>query len=260
MGNAITVSYMCHLTNAKNSKNYENFGFFHQQLSIIVMFSPSYNGMCQMLKDCEEFAEEHGLKWNPNKSKMMAFGDRDQKNFNLCNKSLELVNSFKYLGFQLTKKKDLLCDNDQLISESRRLYKLTNMMMASKMHRLSYDVKISLIKTFGNISFMECYDNYSNQAFRKITGAHRYMIMRLLKFRNLQNEFNLQDNTWMGDRFDISRTNLFDVRSRWIFSPNNLSSMSEKIRHRQFKYANSLLNGNDLMIHIYGQMKFKLPP
>ena len=121
-------------------------------------------------------------------------------------------------------------------------------------------VKISLIKTFGNISFMECFNDYSNQAFRKVTGAHRYMVMRLLKFRNLQNEFNLPDGSWMGEKYDSCRANLFDVRSRWLFSPNNLSSMSEKIRHRQYKYANSLANGNDLMVQIHGQMRFKLPP
>ena len=208
----------------------------------LVMFTPSVNGMSQMLKDCEDFAIENGLKWNPIKSKVMSFGVRSPKIFILCNESIEFVDSFKYLGFQLTKKKDLVCDNDQLFGEARRIYKYTNIMMAAKMNKLSYDVKISLIKTFGNISFMECFNDYSNQAFRKVTGAHRYMVMRLLKFRNLQNEFNLPDGSWMGEKYDSCRANLFDVRSRWLFSPNNLSSMSEKIRHRQYKYANSLAN------------------
>ena len=46
-------------------------------------------------------------------------------------------------------------------------------------------VKILLIQIFRTISIMECFNNYSEKAFRKVTGAHRYRITLLLKFRNL---------------------------------------------------------------------------
>ena len=75
----------------------------------LLLLSPSLDGLQEMLKVCEEYAESHNLKFSTNvnpqksKTKCMAFlhKDRELRGLTLCNNTLPWVNSGKHLGMRI---------------------------------------------------------------------------------------------------------------------------------------------------------------
>ena len=68
----------------------------------LVLLSPSLTGLKKLISICEEFGNDHSIKFNGDKSKCMLFSNRgnNYRNFtvSLNNVILENVDSFKHLG------------------------------------------------------------------------------------------------------------------------------------------------------------------
>jgi len=66
----------------------------------IVLLSPSCFGLQKLLNICEQFASNWDIKFNPDKSQLIMFGDKNQYSSKLylnCS-LLQWVEKVKYLG------------------------------------------------------------------------------------------------------------------------------------------------------------------
>ena len=90
----------------------------------LYLMSPSLDGLQDMLKVCEKYAENHNLKFstdeNPNKSKTKCmaylYKERELPNMLLCGNKLPWVNNGKHLGMRIDAKKDNLLTKDTGVS------------------------------------------------------------------------------------------------------------------------------------------------
>ncbi|CAK1589920.1 unnamed protein product [Parnassius mnemosyne] len=101
----------------------------------MVLLSPSICGMRKLLAICEDYADQHGLKYNADKSELLVFRGRNKSPtyippVKLNGLLLQRVAQFKYLGHIVTE--DLKDDLD--IERERRA--------------LAVRVKITLFKAF----------------------------------------------------------------------------------------------------------------
>ena len=75
----------------------------------IVLLSPTRYGMKQILRLCEEFGVEYGLKFNPDKCESVTYSNTNNLNdklmFELNGKSIKFVENVKHLGHDLISKK-----------------------------------------------------------------------------------------------------------------------------------------------------------
>ena len=91
-----------------------------------ICIAPSLNALQDMLRTCQEFAEEHNLKFstdiNPTKckTKTMAFlkTQRPLPNLKLCGNNLPWTDSCKHLGTTITNKVDG-CEEDMKVKNAR---------------------------------------------------------------------------------------------------------------------------------------------
>ena len=94
----------------------------------LYLMSPSMDGLQEMLKVCEAYADTHNLKFstnaNPSKSKTKCmaymFKERDLREMVLCGNKLPWVDKGKHLGMRIDAKKDNLLTKD--IMEKRARY------------------------------------------------------------------------------------------------------------------------------------------
>lgn len=154
----------------------------------MVLLSASTCGLAKLVNICERYANEHGLKYNVNKSECMVFQARGScpvssiPPIKLYGAPVKRVNEFKYLGHFLTS--DLKDDVD--IERERRALSVRANMIARRFARCSKEVKTTLFKAYCS-SFYTCslwvnhtQKQYSalrvqyNNAFRMLMGLPRF--------------------------------------------------------------------------------------
>ncbi|CAK1582534.1 unnamed protein product [Parnassius mnemosyne] len=154
----------------------------------MVLLSPTVKATRELLKICEKYALNHGLRYNCNKSEFMVFravGCKSPENvpaIKLNGIELKRVAKFKYLGHFVT---DDLNDNVDIERERRALAVRCNM-LARRFARCSEQVKITLFKAYCQV-FYTCslWSNYSqrtvdtlrvqyNNGFRILLGLPRF--------------------------------------------------------------------------------------
>jgi hypothetical protein len=73
----------------------------------IILITENLNKMKKALKICEDFGETNEIKWNPSKTQIICFNKKKNtklEKIELCGKSVEWVNSIKYLGITMNDK------------------------------------------------------------------------------------------------------------------------------------------------------------
>ncbi|XP_061718862.1 uncharacterized protein LOC133526321 [Cydia pomonella] len=153
----------------------------------MVLLSASVCGIRRMLKICEAYATDHGLKYNGSKSQYMVF-ETDRKNtielpsIYLNDALLERVDSFKYLGHIVAV--DLRDDMD--LERERRALSVRANMIARRFAGCSIEVKATLFRAFCTSLYTCClWAQYTqraygalrvqyNNAFRVLMGLPRF--------------------------------------------------------------------------------------
>ena len=74
------------------------------------LFATSPNALQSMINDLVNYCDTWGLKINTQQTKVMLFekGRPSRHDFYIYNTAIEVVNSFKYLGINLFKKRQLV--------------------------------------------------------------------------------------------------------------------------------------------------------
>lgn len=153
----------------------------------MVLLSASICGLRRLLNVCEEYARDHGLRYNVAKSQYMVFGisavsPQNVPSVRLNGAPLERVNKFKYLGHILTPD---LNDNEDVERERRALSIRANM-IARRFARCSRGVKVTLFRAYCTSLYTcslwarytkKCYSDLRvlyNNAFRIVVGLPRF--------------------------------------------------------------------------------------
>lgn len=130
----------------------------------MVLLSPSVNGLRKLISVCENYAAQHQLTYNVNKTQVMIFkhgkGPDCVLPITLCGTELQIVNKFKYLGHILTEN---LNDDDDLERQRRSIACRSNM-LARRFRHCSKQVKITLFKSY-------CQSLYTSHLWYKYTKS-----------------------------------------------------------------------------------------
>ncbi|KAJ0171844.1 hypothetical protein K1T71_012607, partial [Dendrolimus kikuchii] len=118
----------------------------------MVLLGPSISAVRTLLSICENYAEEHGLKYNSKKSEILVFKTQKTQKRSpthvppvfLNGVALKMVDRFKYLGHIVTS--DLRDDED--IERERRALAVRGNMLARRFARSTVEVKTTLFKAY----------------------------------------------------------------------------------------------------------------
>lgn len=114
----------------------------------MVLLSPSISAMRDMLAVCEEYAAQHNMAYNPDKSVCMMFRSTNTPAFippvRLNGRDLEFVEEVKYLGHVITADLDDRLD----IARQRRAILVRANMLARRFARCSPEVKRQLFLSY----------------------------------------------------------------------------------------------------------------
>jgi exonuclease III len=118
----------------------------------IVIITPSWKGMQQLLDILSEHATLIDMAVNTKKTQCMIFAPKDRSKsvskcfpvFNVCNASIQFVDRFKYLGHIIANSN---MDDDDIQREINNLYVRTNILL-HKFTKCSVRVKLTLFKSY----------------------------------------------------------------------------------------------------------------
>ena len=115
----------------------------------IVLVSPAIPGLRKLIAECELFAHERDINFNPSKSKAISFYSNsivklEPPTLTLCGLKLDFVDSFRYLGVNLCSN---LSDSEDIIMKLRSLYATGNSLIRN-FGQCSIDVKRQLFISY----------------------------------------------------------------------------------------------------------------
>ena len=116
----------------------------------IVVFAPSAIGLKKLLHACNDYADEHDIKFNTSKSAVMIFRPKQgmkvnyQPEFFLNGSQLSITDSIKYLGHYFSND---LTDTKDIKRQCAKLYIQGNTIIR-KFYMCTVDVKLTLFRCF----------------------------------------------------------------------------------------------------------------
>jgi hypothetical protein len=171
------------LTNCKKGCNIN--GMFVNHIMYAddsVLIAPSPNALQTLIYKCENFANDNGIIFNANKSKLMSIKPKKLKNLRipcifLDNTPLEMVENIKYLGVFLTSDFD---DNADIQREMKAIYARGNMIIKN-FKSCSVDVKTLLFKTYcTGLYATQLWSNFNKSTIDKIQVAYNTIFRYLM--------------------------------------------------------------------------------
>lgn len=208
----------------------------------MVLLSPSINGLRRLISVCEQYAKEHGLIYNVNKSEMMVFkagrGPLKVPPLYLNNTPVKRVERFKYLGHILN---EHLTDDDDIERERRALAVRCNM-LARRFAKCDVNVKNILFKTYCQ-NFYTCHlwTNFSRKAHSTIRVQYNDAYRILMKLPRYNSASNMFASAGVNDFFAIIRSRIASFWLRIRSSGNTiLNTLSEYLNCPIFKYWTSV--------------------
>ena len=141
----------------------------------VILLAPTRKSMQLLLDKCEQFGEEFGLSYNPDKCETVVFGKCLNVRLKLCDKNLKMVRKVKHLGHTLSNTRYMF-DIKPLISDMKTR---TNVIL-SQFRFLSADSRIKIFNT-NCTSFYGCnLTNLQMNDMKDLDRAWRVCSRRIL--------------------------------------------------------------------------------
>ena len=173
----------------------------------LYLLAPCIDGLQEMLKVCEKYANEHNLKFStdPNpiksKTKCMAYllKERELPNLRLCGNKLPWVKSGKHLGMRIDAIKDSIITKDTM--EKRARYIQSNNELVQEFGYTSSDTKAAINRIYNSHAYgAVLWDLYGKEAnmffnswstsvrmmYRLDRKTHRYLIEPVSKMQHIK--------------------------------------------------------------------------
>ena len=147
----------------------------------IVLLSPTRSAMQKLLNVCEDYGNEYGLSFNPDKSEAVIFGPRIKKFYLfLNNKVIPFCDNVKHPGHKITNLKNNLFDCDSIINDlkTRCNIILTNFKF------LSLDARIKIFNSNCSSFYGGILMNLNSRDMTKLDTCWRVCCRRLLGVSN----------------------------------------------------------------------------
>ena len=191
----------------------------------VALVSPSASGLQDLINICEQYARDHDVIYNTNKTVVMSIIPRRYKidtlpKFLLCGRELNYTLEYKYLGHYITSK----FDDDRDISYRYRDIAIKGNVLSRMFARCSSPVKVKMFQTF-------CSNIYCNYLWVKYTQV---MLKKLIVCFN--NSFRIL----MGLPFNCSASDMF--------SSHSLRSFKEIKRFSTISFINRLLSSCNMLL------------
>lgn len=190
----------------------------------MVLLGPSVNSIKQLLKKCEGYAEQHGLRYNAVKSELVVFkapkyNPKTVPEIMLCGVPLNVVNKVKYLGHMLTA--DLSDDLD--LERERRAMAVRGNMLARRFARCSNEVKLTLFKAYCQ-TFYTCslWARFTQRAYNALRVQYNNILRMLLRLPRHCSASGMFAQASTDDFFAIRRKRIGSLLRRVRGSSNGL--------------------------------------
>ena len=134
------------------------------------LVAPSPGGLRKLIAICEQYARDHDIIYNSEKSVCMLIHSKKVKFsklpvITLLDKQMKYVDSYKYLGCFISA--DLSDDLD--VDRQRRVICMNANRLSRQFHKCSEEVKIKLFRTYcSNMYCSQLWCNYRNSVMQKL--------------------------------------------------------------------------------------------
>lgn len=200
-----------------NGSSMNNFAYADD----LVVLAPSPSGLQKLLNICEVCASSLDIIFNVKKCVYMCIKPKKYKlripSIYLCGKSLQLVNSFKYLGHYITED---LCDNNDIKRQLNAIYCKGNMLIR-KFYNCSTDVKCLLFKSYcTNFYSDSLWWSYSDVGYNRVKTAYNNSFRYLLNLNKSCSASGMFFNNNIDSFQVLRRKSLNRFRKRLLICKN----------------------------------------
>lgn len=193
----------------------------------MVLLSPSISGLRKLLKVCETYAVQHGLKYNEIKSEFLLFKGKNKEPVAvppvfLNGTPLKRVAQFKYLGHIVTE--DLKDEQD--IERERRALSVRGNMLAHRFARCTVSVKLTLFRAYCQ-SFYTCalWTNFTLRTYNALRVQYNNAFRALLRLPRYCSASGMFADAGVEDFYAIMRKRSASVVRRLRGSSNGILKM-----------------------------------
>ena len=181
-------------------------------------------GMQRLLRICEEYAVEHDILYNPQKTVCMlvrpkGLSDLRSMDLTVNGRNLRYVAQHKYLGVILSHDRSDVFD---IKRQMRSLYMRANMLVR-KFNMCSHDVKKHLFQTFcANMYCAQLWSDYTETAMSKLRIAYNNCLRRFLGYWKFCRASGMFVECDIMSFCELVRNYIYSFRSRIVKSSNVL--------------------------------------
>jgi exonuclease III len=190
----------------------------------MALLGPSVDSVRQLVKICEGYAEQHGLKYNTAKSELLIFKARKynsttEPKIMLCGVPLKVVDRFKYLGHMLTEN----LNDDLDLERERRAMAIRGNMLARRFARCSESVKVTLFRAYCQ-TFYTCslWVRFTQRAYNTLRVQYNNILRMLLGLPKYCSASSMFAEARLDDFFAIRRKRVASMLRRVRGSTNGL--------------------------------------
>ena len=218
----------------------------------MVLLAPSKRGLQRLLDVCGNYALEHDIIYNTDKSYCMIswpkrFLFKFVPSFTLQNDCLKYKSVYKYLGVLINEK---MTDDDEICKRMRNIYGTGNM-VARKFAKCNISCKISMFKTFlSQIYACSLWSSYKVATYCKVKVSHNDVFRALLNVPRYESASAQFVSHNVPNLDVILRASYYSLMSRVKRSANSIVSAlvtSEARTHSRLWHRWSVALGRDLV-------------
>ncbi|XP_061714626.1 uncharacterized protein LOC133523131 [Cydia pomonella] len=188
----------------------------------MVLLEPSVDSIRILLRVCEGYALQHGLKYNASKSEVLIF---KAKKYNpntlpkimLGGEPLKIAKQFKYLGHMLTEELNDDCD----LERERRALAVRGNMLARRFARCNNQVKLTLFKAYCQ-TFYTCslWVSFTQRSYNTLRVQYNNILRMLLRLPKHCSASGMFAEARADDFFAIRRKRIASMLKRVRGSSN----------------------------------------
>ena len=215
----------------------------------LVIITPSSHALCGMLAVCESFARNHLMIFNTKKTKCMLFNSRHSTVYQkpiikLCDKVLEFVDNFTYLGHIISSN---LTDDEDVMNQNRRLCARGNMLVR-KFKSCSFDVKCTLFRALCyNVYGMSLWSNVKVSTLNRLRVNYNNVLRRLVNIPPWSSASEMFVTLRMKGFYELRRSCCYSLRSRILATTN---SVVQRITNSDARWVSPLWQQWDTLLYI----------
>lgn len=183
-----------------------------------------------LLRICEGFEADGYIKWNSLKTRVMYLTQSNRLKtiprlslLFLKGKQLERCICFKYLGYVLNHR---VTDDDSILRQARRLYAITNNILADlPLHLLDNSRLRKIATAYSNVYLLPVLSDSTHKSWQKLKTAHRYFVANVTQF------YKRAKSYWNPD------LGIYNAKNRYIYGRLRVPTLDTMVFNQKFRFS-----------------------